>query len=150
MLKCPLLSGQVHLCPEDEAIAALGNVAEALSSAQARFSLSKPSQSSPRDVPCRTVAAPGMACHPVIASHAGLRGRTMSGSLLHVPQGALRCKLADMKAERDCLASEMALLRRRLAAVDAAGCNAADPGGGPDTCGEGPELGPASQRELSG
>ena len=30
-------------------------------------------------------------------------------------QGALRCKLADVKAERDCAASDAAVLRRKLA-----------------------------------
>ena len=30
-------------------------------------------------------------------------------------QGALRCKLADIKAERDCAASDAAALRRQLA-----------------------------------
>jgi hypothetical protein len=38
----------------------------------------------------------------------------MSG-LTALSQGALRCKVADMKAERDCAKCETAVLRRRLA-----------------------------------
>ena len=33
-------------------------------------------------------------------------------------QDALRCKLTDMKAERDCLAADVRLLRRQLTAAE--------------------------------
>ena len=53
--------------------------------------------------------------------------RNCDPGFLYPLQGALRCKLADVKAERDCLASDLGITRRRMAAMEDAasqpGCN---------------------------